>query len=258
MKLLPKPRGKVSRKPIVGTEEELKNRYHYTEVEYKKGYFKRLFYNDYSKKLIRENPGIIKAIDFLSKNKYKQRFVDSKDRFEILKVTDFIVAKGPKNRGSYTTNGFVIQLHNTKKQLFYVKQSNYAVLINEFITLNSIDKYAKAEGINIIKPHLVTNMYNSKNYIVYDFTNKLTVLDAYESKKINDKELDLIGNKLDNLQSKILLNYNIHIHKAEITPRNCFIDLSVKPYKLYLFDLVVTGIGSTKSIDELKNKLINK
>jgi len=66
MNLLPKPRRQVTRKPICGTELEQRNKFNYTETHLAKYRGRKLIYNDFSKKLIQENPGILKAIDYLS------------------------------------------------------------------------------------------------------------------------------------------------------------------------------------------------
>jgi len=266
MKLLPKPRGKVPRRPILGTVQEQKNRFNY--IETKKSYFgKKLAYNDFSKKIIKENPGIIKAVEFLSSHKLERRFLDSKDRFEILRVTNDIIDE-QKKRGNFTTDAFVIKINfERKKHIFFLKEQEINST-EELILLKSIEGYAHQFGLNIVQPHFAFDNnieHNSQNrpdkhYIIYDFTDKLTVYDAFKLNKISLEESRAIRLKLISFER--LLNKNHSIPIENLDTKNCFIDLSKKPPALYLFDPMVTpfthplfgDLNVSIQFNKLKNK----
>jgi len=66
--------------------------------------------------------------------------------------------------------------------------------------MNAIENSAHNFGFEIIKPHFAYLSPNkSRNYIVYDFTNKLTVLDAFKLNKINKSQLQDIAIKMQDL-----------------------------------------------------------
>jgi len=258
MKLLPKPRGKVTRKPILGTEKEQRNKFNYNETYIAKYRGKKLIYNDFAKKIIQENPGILKAMDYLSSIASERRFVDPKGKFEILRVTESIVKNdSTRSRGSYTKNSFVISINDAKKHKFYIKESEYGIELNEFVTVNTIEKYVANYGFKIIKPHLsYLNPNKVRNYIAYDFTNKLTVLDALKLNKIPEYLHNQIKAKLEDLHFSLLSLHNIDVDISELGTRNCFIDL--KTNELYLFDIVKGNLSNAKSISELTKELIKK
>jgi len=261
MKLLPKPRGKVTRKPILGTELEQRNRFHYNETSSERGGGKKLAYNEFSKRLIQENPGIIKAIDFLSNNRSEKRFVDPKGKYEILKVTDLISNENTSNprRGGLTIDSYFIKLKSGKVEYkFFLKKQN-ADSVEELILLKSLEKYALKSGFKIIQPHLAFDDYNALNkYILYDFTNKLTVDDAFKLKLLKDDEYMHIRTKLEDFET--VLNEKHFVPAWNLKSQNCFVDLSTTPYKLYLFD-PKSFIGYNKDtlrLKKLQKKLINK
>jgi len=260
IKLLPKPKGKIPRKPILGTEIEQKNKFNYNVFKTNKHHNiqKELIYNDYSKKLIRQNPGIIKAINFLSKKPFENRFIDPKGRFEMFRVTDFIVNIKPR-RGGLTKESYFIKINDGQKEHTFYLKKQYADSITELVLLNSIEKYTKEYGLNIIKPHFAFSTNEIKDYILYDFTHKLTVVDALKLNKISKSESNIISEKLRNFEQDMRKKYKIPIHDVE--NRNCFIDISKKPYKLYLFDLGQDPYDDAvvkKQYNILKNKFINK
>jgi len=261
IKLLPKPRGKVPRKPILGNEAEQKNKFHYLQTSSKINSGKKLIYNNFSKRLIRENPGIIKAIDFLSKNKLEKRFVDPKERFEVLRVRDFIVndVQRLKSRGYLTRDAFVLRVNSGKKEYRFFLKNQGLSSVQELVLLKSIEEYAKKSGFNIIQPHLALDNnldidYN-KRYIVYDFTDKLTVSDAFNSKKISPEKFYDIFDRLSDFKKLLENKYSIPIEN--LNTKNIFIDLSTQPHKLYLFDPFITGYSEPTSSTIMQlNKLI--
>jgi len=273
MKLLPKPRGKVTRKPISGKKSDQRNKFHNNETYPDLHYGKALVYNDFSKKIIQENPGIIKAVNFLSKNVSERRFVDPKNKFEILRVTNFIkstqVDKPP--RGALTNNSFVIKINEGKKELRFFLKEQRGLSIRELILLKSAEKVIQKSGFSIIQPHLAFEKFDpnpelsgsnilAHSYILYDFTNKLTVKDARKLNKLSLKELLDIDQRLVDLQDELHDTHSIPIENLTIS--NCFIDLSKKPYGLYLFDPIFDAWGnitqSKKEYAVLKKKFVNQ
>ncbi|NCP71789.1 hypothetical protein GW835_00130 [archaeon] len=158
---------------------------------------KKLIYNNFARKVLIENPGIIKAIDFLSKNKKEIRFVDKKGNFEILKVTNQIL----NNRNTSvlnTSNGFVLIVNNKKPIRFFIKETKGKVdmsLTEELLALRLIEKEAKKSGFKIIKPHFAFDNYSQKkgffynasdlrSFIAYDLSYLITVSDAIKKKNL--------------------------------------------------------------------------
>ncbi len=252
LKLLPKAKGSVSRKPLDGS----KNNFSSNPINPHLFENKVLIYNSFIKKLIRENPslgkempGIFKSVITFLKDPHLKRMVDPKKRFEIIRVSNFITSKSlvvnglisKLERGISTTNSFFIQINSNTQYRFYLKES-YKNTINEIKTLNFYESKFKAYGFNIIKPHLAFKN-KDKGYILYDFTNRLTVLDALLLNKISEKEHNQIRNKIKNL----LLDFEKNgITLSETHLGNCFIEFNTKGYKLYLFDIFSSGGNSLK------------
>ncbi len=245
MKLLPKLRGKVPRRPILGSVQEQKNKFHYNETHSIRENGTKLVYNDYSKKLIRDNPGIIKAIKFLEQNRNEKRFIDLKGKFEILNVTHFMHTVDDYKRGGFQNDTYLIKIKSDKKDhLLFLKKESISST-DELILLNTIEKYTSKFGLNIIKPHLAFEHYVHK-FIAYDFTDKLTVADARRLNKIDLKESRIIQDRLFEFENTLRKKYNIPI--GNLTINNCFIDIYKTPYALYLFDPFI--------YDELPESLI--
>ncbi len=92
-------------------------------------YGKKLVYTNFAIEVLKENPGIIKAINFLSKNKKEIRFVEDKGRFEILKVTNQIINK-KRTTSAYTSEGYLLIINKAKPIRFFIKETSGAVFFN--------------------------------------------------------------------------------------------------------------------------------
>jgi hypothetical protein len=223
MKLLPKPRGKVSRKPIVGTEKELKNKIAITKC-FSDESRKRLSYNFYAKKLIRDNPGIIKAVENLRLNISEKRYVDPKGNFEILKVTDLIKNYKRTLQPACTSDAFYINVkEGLKTHKFYLKVSHSINIINELPLPNGFEKCAKEVGLDLIKSHLEfekvgyydeNHHFDKIKYTLYDLSFDVAVSDALQHRLINmDIFLD-ISDKIYLFEYKLITEGYVAKDKA--------------------------------------------
>jgi hypothetical protein len=253
LKLLPKAKGSVSRKPLDGS----KNKFTSNPSKHSLDSNKILIYNNFIKKLIRENPslgkempGVFKSVITFLKDPKLKRMVDPKERFVILRVSDFITSKSlviksmisKSERGGNTKNAFFIQINSNKQYRFYLKET-YQNTINEFKTLNFYEKEFKKHGFNIIKPHLAFKN-KDKRYILYDFTNRLTVFDAFQLKKISENEYKSIIKQIKRFRISFELDKGISLSETHVG--NCFIEFTPKGHKLYLFDIFSLGGNSLK------------
>lgn len=257
MKLLPP--AKPKRKVICGD----KNKYRFLETDKSKRDLsfrafvennskekgKKLSYNLYAKKLISENPGLLKAFDYLVKNKSEKRFVSDKEKFEILRVTNIVKNNKREIACGFTNEAFVLTLNKYKPpKRFFIKYSldyrGKLSLTQELISLKYIEKIAKEHGFEIIKPHFAFDNFNKKgSFIAYDFSYLKTLRETSVGTTINT-EYNKIINKIIDL--KIDLCKNLGINSTDITEKNIFIDMSIKPYKLYLFDTYFEKESSDK------------
>lgn len=100
-------------------------------------------------------------------------------------------------------------ISNKKNYNFFIKIYDFAQAHNEFIANQGFQKF----GLNTIKPHYAyTNSRNS--IIVYDFTNMLTVREAYNKKIISYDKYDEIEKKL----------FALHKHNLSIKQDNKFLN----------------------------------
>jgi hypothetical protein len=275
-KLLPRL-GKVSRKPIVGTENEQKNRWTYNvskvpnkihvQYNHKKRIHtitgmvenRKLVYNDFVKNLIRKNPGIIKAINFLEKSISENKYIDPLGRFEITNFTRSII--NTYERGGYINSAFFIEvIDDAKKHLFFLKKQSVSS-VHELILLKSIEKIANENGFNIIQPHLafenrskLLDYGQRKNYILYDFTYKLTVADAIKLNKISALDFENINSKLNKLADLLQQKYKMPID--DLNTNNCYIDLKTK--ELYLLDPSLQKDVNAKHFAKIMKNFIKK
>ncbi len=222
------------------------NRYTYKESMTNRYGGKKIVYSNFARELLRENPGIIKAVNFLSNNKKEKRFVDEKNRFEILKVTNQIINK-KRTDSSFASDGFVLIINKKKPVRFFIKETRDKVelsLTEELIALRLIEKDAREIGFKIIKPHFAFDSYLDrkkfpfhrqliKSFIVYELSYLPTVRDVVNKKKINVEDVKKINQKFSKLK-EILKKKGLR--DIDLDDRNCFIDLSKKPFDLFLFD----------------------
>ena len=261
MKLLPKPRGKVSRKPVVGSEKELKTKYNYNafkKINKSKGWSiiqeKELLYNNFAKNIIRSNPGLLKAFDEFSRQPRKERYVDPNGRFELIKVTKSILQYDQKHyykllhqytRGTHIGEAYYLEVNFPKKEKFFIKEftekNNEQSTVGEALSLRIIESIAKEYDYKIIPPHFavdyITRNGEKRNIIAYDFTNLLTIPDALYLKKITKSEYDKVISKFVKFRldtNKSLSSKGCAI--VDLKSHNCFIDISKKPYTVYISD----------------------
>jgi hypothetical protein len=203
---------------------------------------KAILYNKYIKSIIKEIPDLLTNFSKFSRsNEY--RYVDPKGRFEIINVINQIKGRGATaNEYDIISKGNKAQVLIIKKPIkttFFIKQNNSLpkeVIIGETLVINLLKK----RGIKTIDSHLAYKSKNNisskeKSFVVYDFTNKLTVKDAIQLNKFTQIELNLINTKMKNIIK------NIETSKIPINNyRNkdhYFIDLKTK--ELYFFDPLV-------------------
>jgi len=243
------------------------NQFTYKDTQPYRYHGKKLVYSNFARDLLKENPGIIKAINFLSRNKKEIRFVDKKGKFEILKVTKQIINQ-KRTTSTYTSEGYVLIINKVKPIRFFIKETRGVVefsLTEELLALRSIEKEAKKVGFKIIKPHFAFDNYsqkkgffynpsNLKSFIAYELSYFLTVTDAINKKKLTLKDKKEINSKFSKLNQSL---EKIGFKDLDLDKKNCFVDLSKKPVDLYLFDPLTYGENYsifTKEIDKIERK----
>lgn len=200
----------------------------------------KLIYNNLSKRIIKENPNLLRSVLLLS-NTFKKKITDPNKRFVIEKITNKIINKKKQSAG-YISNAFTLKVKVDGSVLkFFIKETLQKKGLNislteEMMGLKIIEKDAKRFGFNIIKPHLAFDGYkdSKKSFIVYNFSKLLTVREAFDLKKISEKQTREISDRL--LKFERFLK-DKGLKEPDVNDRNCFVDFSEKPFKLYLFDV---------------------
>lgn len=201
---------------------------------------KKILYTGLAKELLKENSGLLKAVNFLSKNKSERRFVDPKNRFEILKVTNQIISQKRSFSPSFTKNAFVLTINKKKPLRFFIKETRGHVdfsLTEEMLALKIIEKKAKANGFKIIKPHFSFDNYPKrkgffydhtlmKSFIVYQLSYLSTVSDAISKKKLTSLQKKEIASRFSKLNESLK---NLGFKNLDLKQDNCFVDFSKKP-----------------------------
>ncbi len=220
---------------------------------------KKLIYNQFSKQIISENPGILKAFNFLLKNPKENLFVSKKNSFEIFRITKTIKNNERSFTPYFTKDAFILTINSEVKKRFFIKYSKnkfgakYSAT-QELISLRLIEGYASQVGFKIIKPHFAFDNFNNKGgFIVYDFSYLHTVSDAYKMAKISNSELIEIKNRISSLNN--LLDRKLDLNNIDINIKNIFIDFTKKPYSLYLFDTYAFNQNIKQMFDFSKKSL---
>lgn len=156
--------------------------------------------HDFLKDIFFEGPELTPRYDTkdISKN---IKVINQKNKKNFMLDLEKIVHNhGFNHQGVYkfTVKDFI----NNKSHNFFIKISLGRYLGHkEFIANQAFQKY----GINTIKPHYAyTNQKLARSMIVYDFTNMMTVNEAYARNKISIDELYKIMEKISDFQKQNL------------------------------------------------------
>ena len=210
------------------------------------GIYSKLF-----SEIVSKNPGFLKALSKMSASSQKERlslsgqtinvFVDPQKRFKITRYTKHI----DKNIHRNTSESYIIELKNPRKKLYlkenlfenYFFSVGFKNSISEHIALSILEK----NGFNVIRP--IASLFrkeNQQSFILLDYTNKLTVYEAFNKGLISKKEKGLIESRLKKLQKEISKQTKLKIKDifaggSNEPAKNCLVDLSNKDnIKLFL------------------------
>jgi len=154
---------------------------------------RKLMHNGFAKEIIKENPGLFADILKLT-NKPENSiqkgtiFHDPNKRYKI-KVMEI------KTVETRVKHIYKLELNNKKKNKFFIKEEivPFAMLTAESATRELIaNRVLKKAGIKVLQPHFAFAT-KTRSYIVYDFTNLITVMKARELGRISSvKYFELI------------------------------------------------------------------
>lgn len=198
---------------------------------------KELGYNKHAKKVIRENPGILKAVYEFSRTNH----INPNYGFKI-------ISKRP-TAGQNTDRAYILDIKNKK---YYVKETNdtlqhsmstfaekYNVGLDGVSEHKGIE-FLRQKNIETIKAHFsYTDPVSKRSFIAYDFVQLKTLAELYSSGKINNKNLTKIKQKLE----KIKRDLNRQFYKNGLPEYSGILDIAIdnvfyskKQKKYYIFD----------------------
>jgi len=220
-------------------DELRKQRFVHNESKPKEAHSRAIIYNEYIKEIIKSVPGLLTRFSKFS-NSNERRFVDPKGRFEIINVIDQLENRGGLAHNvikkQYSNKAQIIIINDSTKKIFFVKENNRLNKENtlgETLAQNILKKY----GIQTIGSH---SAYHSvdwinlklKSFVIYDFSNLLTLEDAYKNKMISEEDYSKLHSKIYKGVEKI---NKLHLDLADlIYPHHYFFNPKTK--EIYLFD----------------------
>ncbi|MFA7709386.1 MAG: hypothetical protein WCX82_04620 [archaeon] len=158
---------------------------------------RELGYSTHGKQVIRENPGLLKAVYDFSNNKGIYH-ADSKGRFKI-------IHRYPKN-GANTDRNYIVEIQNRK---YFIKESNdenpdrdYSYKIKHNGGRDGVSEHKAIEilrqhGVDVISAHFsYSDPILKKSFIAYDFSPLSSLLDLYVSGKIKKSEYEFLKKEI--------------------------------------------------------------
>lgn len=204
---------------------------------------KELGYSTHGKQVIKETPGILRAVNDLSKSR-NSYYEDQNGRFQILR-------QKPK-AGLNTNVSYILKI---KEKKYFIKEVNDASTDKDYsfdikhkqgrdgVSEHMAIEILKAQGINVIPAHFsYVDPTLKKSFIVYNFSQLKTPEELWKENKITLTKFTNIVKKLKIIESKI--NDNFHMFGLDKYSRiwdlatdNVF--YSLKENKFYIFDPIL-------------------
>lgn|GEM_PF-2604470 len=208
---------------------------------------------------IKEKNTFDKNIEYARTDSAKQLILNlrKKGLLDDLKrvISDLIIYGTPL--GKYSEKIDIKQLDVLRKEIYKMSIADKSYLLK--ISLNpDVLKYnthaisqmkaleiLNKNGFNIIETILAyTNKTTGKSVFIADWSDLMTVEEA-EKKKIISKETRLaISKKYSEIMNDLKKKDNVDVR--ELTARNLFIDTASKPYKVFIFDPVLSYMPAKK------------
>ncbi|HRS42883.1 MAG TPA: hypothetical protein P5530_03365 [Candidatus Diapherotrites archaeon] len=172
-------------------------------------YGKGLGYSKYGKQVVRENPGLLKAVYELSKSK-KPFLKDPKGRFKITRLK-------PK-AGLNTNVSYVLDLKGKK---YFIKEVNDTSIDRDYsfdikyrhgrdgVSEHKGIELLKQKGIDVIPAHVsYVDPITKKSFIVYEYTQLRTLEELYKAGDITSIKYRNIKKRVADIEKEI--NRNFH------------------------------------------------
>jgi hypothetical protein len=204
---------------------------------------KELGYSTHGKQVIRETPGLLKAVYDLSRSK-KSFLEDPKGRFQILR-------QKPKT-GQNTNESYILKL---KEKKYFIKELNDTSIDRDYsfdikhkhgrdgISEHIAIELLKAQGIDVIPAHFsYVDPISKKSFIVYEFTQLRTLEELYKTGEITSIKYKNLKKQVTNIEEKInskFHSFGLEKYKQiwDLDTDNVF--YSVGRNKFYVFDPIL-------------------
>lgn len=206
-------------------------------------YGKELGYSMHAKQVIRENPGLLKAMHEVSKIK-KAYYEDPKGRFQILNQKP---KAGRNTNESYIFKTkdkkyFIKEINDTSKDRDYsfdIKHKHGRDGVSEHIALELL----KEQGVDVIHAHFsYVDPISKKSFIAYEFSQLKTLDELYRSGEITAIKYKNIKQQIKYIEKEInskFHSYGLNKYKQiwDIDTDNVFYSLGRN--KFYVFDPIL-------------------
>ena len=216
-----------------------------------------IIYTEYIKEIVKKVPGIATAISQFSRSKEK-RYIDPKERFEILDVTNQMLDRGEIGSLKLKNNkAILITIHSPIKKTIFIKKKghlNKNRTIGEMLAQNVLKKI----GIKTIDSHAAyysvdAEKHSTTSMVAYDFTNLMSFEDAVIKGHIMDEKYEAAYAKMEAINKKIKDNKLLISDYG--AAGHFFIDL--KTGELYIFDPYVETFSDFKKLYNIAEKKLN-
>jgi hypothetical protein len=204
---------------------------------------KELGYSTHAKQMIRENPGLLKAVYELSKSR-KPFLEDPKSRFQILR-------QKPK-AGQNTDASYILKL---KEKKYYIKEVNDTSIDRDYsfdikhkhgrdgVSEHIAIELLKEQGINVIPAHLsYVDPISKKSFIVYEFTQLRTLDELYKTGEITSIRYKNIKKQVKEIEEEInrkFHSFGLDKYKQIWDIRTDNVFYSTGKNKFYVFDPIL-------------------
>jgi len=210
---------------------------------------KAIVYTPFTKKVIKENPNLLKNFLRLFKNKKQDSYISIDHSYKIKRIRyrkKKVSQRDKVNNGFNIKEAFILEVNidNVKRHFFIKYEETSEKLNHNTYSQFFASQIQKLFGLNIIEPHLAYTTIGKVDtgFLVSDLSNLITLRQARKQNLISKKEYLNLFKKIQNIEKEInrlLPNLYLNLVSEKLTlkdilPKSVFVDLNSKEF--FFFD----------------------